>query len=625
MTAPPVQIVRNLRIPIDRGETLAADLYCLDTATARPTLICVLPYLKDGVAGSACAWYLERFAREGFNVLLVDLRGCGSSEGIAREPWDGGDAHDCIASVEWAASQSWCNGRIGFWGASYGAAMGLLAASLRPPALRAVVAIEGAASVSTAFLNPGGIRGGFQPSGLWPAGDLAMQLLPPLHRDAQGQWSRIWKKRLEQARPRLFDYLRRPASDRHWSDTAIAIEAIEVPTLVVAGWRDFLCASSLDLFRRLRAPRKLIVGPWTHLMPDQSPIAPVDLTSITIRWWRRWLVDEPNGIDREPAVTAYVEGLQQWHAFETWPPAPANASFRAAGNGVLSQSASDFAPVAQPVDHAAGYRDHMWGFPLPGLPHDGSSDDRAGISFTSEPLDEATVIAGMPRIRVSIGARSKGISWVAARLSLVDAGGVSRPVTTGAATCDGAGAVDIALADTCFEVARGQRLRITLAAADFPRFWPQANAQVLELDTAPQLELPIIRIAPASRVSMPQHDPETVLAPLGIGLVPEWSVNEDLVMQAVTLTLGSTASMYTPQREATLELASRVSTTVSRLMPAASSVDGTVRAVARWQGQPDICVEGRLHVTATTAQAHATIHEGDTKLFEHSWKLDQIP
>ena len=620
-----LQIERNLRIPTADGPTLAADRYCASGNGAAPAIVITLPYLKDGVAGSSLAWYLERLALEGFHVLLVDLYGCGASEGVAREPFGASDADDGVAAVEWAAQQPWCDGRVGFWGASYGGIMALRTAARRPAALRAVVALECATHAENEFVRPGGIRGGMSPAGQWPTGDLLMQLLPPLHRDAKGDWSRIWKERLQHVRPRLFDYLRRPPGDAFWREGAIDVEAVEVPTLLAAGWRDFFCAPSLAVHRRLRAPKKLVVGPWSHLMPDQSPVAPIDLTSITIRWFRRWLLDEPNAIDTESAVTAYVQGLDRWHAFDTWPPPRTTVrTFSAGDEGTLSATPGPFTLVARPVDPAAGFRDHLWGFPIPGLPHDGRGDDHAGLSFTTPPLDAPLVIAGAPSVGVSIGSGSVGIAWVSARLSIVEADGTSRLVCSGAAPCREASAT-VVLTDTCMAVAAGQRLRLTLAAADFPRLWPQADARCLALDAAPRLELTVADVPDGGRTMPPLHEPGAMLAPLALSLMPEWSVSEDLVTSTVTLTLGSSASMHMPGREGVLELASRASTSVCRLAPATSTVTGTGRAVARWKDQPEIVVEGRLHVTGTWAEAHATVREGDTLVFERTWKLDTIP
>lgn len=625
MPTSPVPIVRNLRIPIPGDLSLAADLYSAAGESTRPAIVVALPYLKDGVAGSALAWFLERFALAGFNVLLVDLQGCGASQGRAREPFDSADADDGVAAVEWAARQSWCDGRVGFWGASYGGIMALRTAARSPSALRAIVAIECASNAGSEFAHPGGIRGGMSPAAAWPTGDLLMQLLPPLHRDTGGDWSRTWKQRLEEVRPRLFDYLRRPPADRYWNANAIDVEAIAVPSLIVAGWRDFFCAASLAIHRRLRAPKQLIVGPWSHLMPDQSPVAPIDLTSLAIRWWKRWLLDKPDAVDREAEVTAYVQGREHWHGFESWPPPRVTRREWIAGHdGLLATSARAFTPVAQTVDPTTGFRDQLWGFPIPGLPQDSREDDRAGLSFTSLPLDEALVIAGAPRVRISVGANSEGIAWVAARLSVVDAAGTSRLVCSGASPRE-ASAFTIPLTNTCFEVARGQRLRLAVSAADFPRLWPQADARNLELDAPPQLELPLLALDDSSRVSPPLHAPDAMLAPLALSLVPEWSVSEDLLSSTVTLTLGQTATMHTPEREGTLELSSRLSTSVSRLAPGASSVTGIGCACARWAQAPEIVVEAQLHVTLTTAEAHATIREGDALIFERTWTLDEIP
>ena len=79
--------------------------------------------------------------QKGYTYVMVDLRGFGGSTGCL--DWAGpGEQADVKAAVEWAARQSWSNGRVGMYGKSYDAVTGLIGVALHPKGLRAVVAQE---------------------------------------------------------------------------------------------------------------------------------------------------------------------------------------------------------------------------------------------------------------------------------------------------------------------------------------------------------------------------------------------------------------------------------------------------------------------------------------------------
>ena len=77
-----------------------------------------------------------RAAREGFAVVIQDVRGRYASEGdfytFVNESADGYD------TVEWAAAQDWSSGRVGMYGGSYVGATQWLAAIAKPPHLVAI-------------------------------------------------------------------------------------------------------------------------------------------------------------------------------------------------------------------------------------------------------------------------------------------------------------------------------------------------------------------------------------------------------------------------------------------------------------------------------------------------------
>ncbi len=83
-----VKVERNLLIPLRDGATLAADLYRPDADGAFPALLSFYPYHKDDLIGAANEFPRRYFAARGYNVLLIDFRGLGSSDGIVHQAMD---------------------------------------------------------------------------------------------------------------------------------------------------------------------------------------------------------------------------------------------------------------------------------------------------------------------------------------------------------------------------------------------------------------------------------------------------------------------------------------------------------------------------------------------------------
>jgi putative CocE/NonD family hydrolase len=75
------------------------------------------------------------WASQGYAVVNCDLRGAGTSEGVASlfSDQEGEDVYDLI---EWAGRQSWSTGAVGLLGVSYLAISQWKAAALQPPSLK---------------------------------------------------------------------------------------------------------------------------------------------------------------------------------------------------------------------------------------------------------------------------------------------------------------------------------------------------------------------------------------------------------------------------------------------------------------------------------------------------------
>ena len=131
---------RHVWIPMEDGTRLAARLFLPDERPA-PVVLDALPYRMDDLTASYASEY-ERLCEEGgFAVCRLDLRGTGSSEGIALDEYHPQEQADIREVIAWLAEQDWSTGRVGMYGTSWGGFNSIQVAMERPPALQAIVPI----------------------------------------------------------------------------------------------------------------------------------------------------------------------------------------------------------------------------------------------------------------------------------------------------------------------------------------------------------------------------------------------------------------------------------------------------------------------------------------------------
>lgn len=86
-------------------------------------------------------WYDEYFVPRGYAIVLQDQRGTRNSSGCqvygGRE-----EITDAVDVIEWIARQPWSNGAVGMTGGSYDGTIATGAASMAPPALKAIIPIR---------------------------------------------------------------------------------------------------------------------------------------------------------------------------------------------------------------------------------------------------------------------------------------------------------------------------------------------------------------------------------------------------------------------------------------------------------------------------------------------------
>jgi hypothetical protein len=374
-----VTIERDVPAAMRDGTILYADIYRPTSDGPLPALLMRLPYDKVGAQTITYAhpiWY----ARQGFLVIVQDVRGRGRSEGefypFRHEAEDGYD------TVEWAATVPGCNGAVGMFGFSYVGVTQLLPALLRPPHL---------VTIAPAFTNDGYYEGWTYQGGalnLAFAMSWATSLAPDtarrrgqagLEASLAGTFADIapwyWFLPLrdfpilqqEAVAPYFYDWLEHPTDDPYWQEWEIArrYPDIAVPALHIGGWYDVFLEGTLRNFRGLREQagsaearrrQRLVIGPWYH-MPwtqqvgavDFGPEAQNSIDDLQVRWFSHWLKGEDNGMVDEPPVRLFVMGENRWRDEEEWPIARAvetplhlhsdGRANSASGNGTLSAAA----------------------------------------------------------------------------------------------------------------------------------------------------------------------------------------------------------------------------------------------------------------------------------------------
>ena len=629
-----VRIVRDARIPIPADgpsgprQSLSADLYLPVTDDPVPALVSVTPYRKDALGGIGAAGSLRWFAAHGYACLLVDFRGTGSSDGRARPPFDPAEADDGVAAVEWAARQPWCTGAVGMWGLSYGAVLTLRTAARRPEHLGAIIPVLGMPDPERDFIHPSGAAGCFAPLGVWGLGTLCDQLLPPLHAHRSAAEQQRWRQRVEQAEPYLLDLYRHRPGHRVWRSRVVDAGAVTAPAFCVAGWRDMFCDGSLRAYEQLRGPRKLLVGPWMHTMPQESPFDPVDFHALALRWWDRWLAGTDNGVDREPAVTVRVMGHRpRWRSFDSWPPT---------GESVQVSAAGVAGPLTARIDPAVGSLGGLWGIPTSGfgLPCDQHEDDMGSLTVTGPPLERSLLLIGRP-VAALESAQAGGFGRLVVKLTDVDPAGRSTLIT-GGVLADATTDHRVVLDPTAYHLPVGHRLRVVVSDGAFPRLWPSGSEsapedRVLRL-TRVDLALPVVAAAEGEPAVLPEPEPDSAEsadsgdsgdsrdgAGLWIGNSPRWTISRDLIHRGTTVTMGGSLSARTPQREHLLDLATEITATVESAVPGAARVHAGSTATVRLDTGEHIVVRVELQLTEGAAVATGTVRIDGVEVVGRRW------
>jgi len=176
---------RDVKVPLKNGSFVYADVYRPDTEEPVPVVMNCGVYGRAFVHHSICSdedaehhelmeerYFLGNpdgyeyenhestntatWVPRGYALVRVDGPGAGKSPGTLGI-WGIDEAEAFYDAIEWAGVQPWSNGSVGLWGMSYYAMNQHAVASLRPPHLKAMIAIGTDADLYEEVVYTGGI------------------------------------------------------------------------------------------------------------------------------------------------------------------------------------------------------------------------------------------------------------------------------------------------------------------------------------------------------------------------------------------------------------------------------------------------------------------------------------
>jgi predicted acyl esterase len=245
------------------------------------------PYRKDDWGASwdlALGGYL---AGHGYAYCRLDVRGTGSSPGVATDEYTAAETLDGHDAVEWLATQPWCTGAVGMWGLSYGGFTSIQVAATRPPHLRAIVPIQATDDRYTDDVHYVGGAMTVSELAQYAVSQVAENALPPLPSAWGEGWLDGWRDRLEATPVWLFEWARQQRGSC-WRRLARARLGPRRGGSAPPGWLDGQCVDALPDAGSCVAPRRRTIGPWSTACPT-APTAP------NIDWRARWSAGSIDG------------------------------------------------------------------------------------------------------------------------------------------------------------------------------------------------------------------------------------------------------------------------------------------------------------------------------------------
>ena len=341
-------IQRDLLVPGADGARICIQTIRPLSARGRlPTLFTFTIYADPLVSISEA----RRVASHGYAGVIGYTRGKGCSpDPISLREHDGADA---AAVIDWIATQSWSDGRVGMYGGSYAGFTQWAVAKYHPKALKALMP---AVAMAPGINNPaeGGVANGG--SFYWPHYTAEGRDLNGAAFDDSAHYDQLFERWYRSGRPYRdlaaidgvpnpwFErWLDHPLYDAYWTGmmpAGIDFAGIDIPVLATTGYYDGGLVGSLfyrseHLRQRPDAEHYLLVGPYDHgsgnrgtmgLLGEHDrslggmaldPVALTDLGELRFQWFDYIFRHGPRPALLADKVNFQVMGANIWRHVPT--------------------------------------------------------------------------------------------------------------------------------------------------------------------------------------------------------------------------------------------------------------------------------------------------------------------
>mgnify|MGYP003625870923 CR=1 FL=1 len=512
-----------------------------------PAILEFLPYRKNDGTIVRDEITMAQTAAHGYACVRVDLRGCGESEGHTTDEYTQQELDDGVDIIAWLASQSWCDGKVGMVGISWGGFNALQVAALNPPALKAIIT---QCSTDDRYGEDVHYMGGclLNDNLDWAAFFWAYaQGRAPDAKLVGESWKDQWLERLNSMPFLAKTWLTEQTRGAYWKHGSICEDYtnIKIPVYAMGGWADNYRNTVFRLLENLDVPRRGLIGPWAHKYPNIAyPNPKIDYVKESVRWWDRWLKGIENGIDEEPALTYYMQDSVrpqadydhrpgQWISEPSWPSPKTHYKSFYPANGQLAEL---YQPNALPEKIRSPQTVGINGGRLcVGIrldmeqPSDQRADDGGSLCFDTLPLQEDMPIAG--QIIANLAIRSdKPTANITVRVCDVHPDGAVTRISLGVLNLTHRNSdevvenlalgelyhVAIPIKHVAYKVPIGHRLRISISTSCWPLIWPAPDHATVTIEASQShIEVPyrnnlVTEIEPPSYDKVVSFDGESL-------------------------------------------------------------------------------------------------------------------
>ena len=464
--------IRNMMIPMRDGVRLATDLYLPEKEGAYPLILMRTPYDKRHFGDDPLYGDYPRYVAEGYIVAVQDCRGTVLSEGVINQ--NGANEHeDGYDTVEYLASQPFCDGNVGMFGLSYFGFTQHAASSQRPPHLKATcpfmccsLSSFGTSSMQTvAAFHLGWAYGQLlqQRETYFPDPEKREKVVPVLeeYRKKLNDYAYYLPMTENPAAnvpdaPMLKDYVdltKHVEDPDFWESihSPMDYDGFHVAMLHGTGWMDMAVNDTLDNFMAARQSKdewtrensKLLIGPWTHggVLPDhleemdfgkENSGKAQDVTGMMIRWFDRYLKGKDTDCFKS-RVRYFVLNKNEWREAADWPPEDAvRTAFYLTKEGKLSTEVPENGKlplIYDPADPAPSAHIDKKGR-MSGADWSEIRDRKDMLFFETDAAEKGCIIAGDIKAKLFVTTDVPDTDF-AVRLTDIAPDGYERQITTG--------------------------------------------------------------------------------------------------------------------------------------------------------------------------------------------------